>query len=247
MAHEISKQLVRTLTAVSLVLVLCALSVELPAQVTDDDDTAEKLLACDPIPDPAEKMACFDAVVKSIKDSDERPVADTVHADSPIDVVEAPSTAAVVTTSVPVVAAKDAARAEAQGDTLDAETAARMSTDNSGTIESSPQVTSKSPDSDFGLEDQKAMAAKKDEKRAKENEKGKDKQSVHATIVTVTATIDDRFEVLLDNGQAWRETEGSRIRTPKKGSAVVITSGAFGSFMMKIGDDPRRARVRRTK
>jgi hypothetical protein len=102
---------------------------------------------------------------------------------------------------------------------------------------------SNDPEDNFGLEGQEA-ANQKVEVQKKENEI----DSIHATIVEVWPTIDNRFEVRLDNGQVWRETELTRIeRKPRVGSAVRITRASLGGFRMKIGNDNRLAAVRRTE
>ncbi len=101
---------------------------------------------------------------------------------------------------------------------------------------------------DFGREDMKAAeqkAAKRKEVKARRD----NVDSIHATIVEAWPTADNRFEVLLDNGQVWRETALTRRsnRLPKAGSPVRITKGRLGSFNMKIGSNNRLAAVRRTK
>ncbi|MDA0993999.1 MAG: hypothetical protein O3A13_10270 [Proteobacteria bacterium] len=74
-----------------------------------------------------------------------------------------------------------------------------------------------------------------------------DAEIVHATIMRVWRTSDGRFAVELDNGQVWRETEGSRVGRPKAGKSVEISDGRFGGNRMKIESVPRIAWVRRTK
>lgn len=67
-----------------------------------------------------------------------------------------------------------------------------------------------------------------------------------AAIVRVWQNLDGRFSVELDNGQVWRETEGSRVGMPKAGSTVEVSTAALGSYQMKIDGIARKARVRRT-
>jgi hypothetical protein len=102
-------------------------------------------------------------------------------------------------------------------------------------VEQSPaaEVVTPEPDSDYGLK------AKK-EKKPKE-------AVVTATIVRVWTMHDQRFSVELDNGQRWRETQGTRVGKPKEGALVTISSGSFGSYRMKIDGITRKAWVRRTK
>jgi hypothetical protein len=96
-------------------------------------------------------------------------------------------------------------------------------------------------DEDFGLEDQRA-AEQREEERAAESE-----ESLEATIVKVTVHSDRRFSVQLDNGQVWRETQGTRVGVPKEGAAVVITAGKLGGYRMTIDGIARQAWVRRMK
>lgn len=81
---------------------------------------------------------------------------------------------------------------------------------------------------------------------AADEDPGEEDLSGTATIVRVWQNLDGRFSVELDNGQVWRETEGSRVGMPKAGSAVEISTAALGSYQMKIDGIARKARVRRT-
>ena len=99
--------------------------------------------------------------------------------------------------------------------------------------------------SDFGLEDQKAKAAREAEREKKKEEQF---EVVYSTIVEVRQAIDGRFEARLENGQVWRETEATRtVRRPKVGDSVRITPGRLGSYRMKFNNDNRLAAVRRTQ
>ena len=102
-------------------------------------------------------------------------------------------------------------------------------------VEQAPVAEAVKPesDSDYGLK------VKKD-KKPKE-------AAVMATIVRVWMNHDQRFSVELDNGQQWRETQGTRVGKPKEGASVAISSGSFGSYRMKIDGISRKAWVRRTK
>ena len=66
-----------------------------------------------------------------------------------------------------------------------------------------------------------------------------------AEIVEVRMHHDGRFSVRLDTGEVWRETEGSRIRTPKPGQWVEVYKGTTGGYRMKIEGRPKLAWVRR--
>lgn len=236
-----NKKMMIWLARMSTVLLASGFAAETMAQASVQDDTASRLLACDPIEDAAEKMACFDAVVKDIKESAHEPSAEApATPGAPAEAeLKAAASAAVLTIEEQPVATKKTTEPELP-----------VAAPNAETVDEARGMTAvpgEPATDDFGLEDQQSRAASENQKRVEKEKKNQDKQSVQATIVTVSPTIDGRFEVLLDNGQVWRETEGSRIRTPKEGSNVTITSGAFGSFLMKIGNDRRRARVRRTK
>ena len=102
-------------------------------------------------------------------------------------------------------------------------------------VEQAPVVEALAPelDSDYGLKVEK-------EKKPKE-------AAVMATIVRVWMNHDQRFSVELDNGQQWRETQGTKVGKPKEGAFVTISSGGFGSYRMKIDGISRKAWVRRTK
>jgi len=76
-------------TAATLLVVVMAIGG--PTLVNAQSDTDEQLLACDQITDAAEKMACFDAVVKSLKQAGDAPVVE-----SPSDMTPVTDTPAVI-------------------------------------------------------------------------------------------------------------------------------------------------------
>ena len=71
--------------------------------------------------------------------------------------------------------------------------------------------------------------------------------NIEATIVRSWKNYDERFSVELDNGQIWRETQGTRVGQPKVGKSVKITKGRWGGYRMKVENIKRIAWVRRTK
>ncbi len=71
--------------------------------------------------------------------------------------------------------------------------------------------------------------------------------AVLGTVVRVWEHQDRRFTVELDNGQRWRETEGTKIGIPKVGDTVAISDGSMGGFRAKFGGIRRTAWVRRTR
>jgi hypothetical protein len=248
--------------AIVLVVAISAIcgSTKVHAQDGTQRDTNERLRACDRIVDTMEKLACFDAVVKSL---DQTPVTPSVASpSSPATTEAAPATRASDD-------AADSSATEAAAAAAAIVTPAVTETQ-SGTVEPAPPATgnttgpasgSASPEEMFGLEDvsrkeareAKAAEEAKEAREAREAKVKKEKQedeleSIKATIVSAWPTIDGRFEVQLDNGQVWRETERTRTsRLPKEGTPVVISKGRLGGFRMKMGNNNRLAGVRRTK
>ena len=91
-------------------------------------------------------------------------------------------------------------------------------------------------------------ALEKEQRRAeKEARKREREKSVVATITGVTEHHDGRFSVKLDNGQVWRETQGSKVGIPEAGARVELKHGRFGGYRMNIDGLYRTAWVKRTK
>lgn len=79
-------------------------------------------------------------------------------------------------------------------------------------------------------------------------EASREPQSLSATITKVRRTAFGKIVATLDNGQVWRETDGSYYRgSVRAGKAVVISQRSFGGYQMKIGDQSGVVLVRRTK
>jgi len=79
-------------------------------------------------------------------------------------------------------------------------------------------------------------------------EASREPQSLLATITKVRRTAFGKIVATLDNGQVWRETDGSYYRgSVRAGKAVVISQRALGGYQMKIGDQPGVVLVRRSK
>ncbi|MDX1405847.1 MAG: hypothetical protein R3192_14980 [Woeseiaceae bacterium] len=71
---------------------------------------------------------------------------------------------------------------------------------------------------------------------------------LHATIVSAHRTVHGKIVATLDNGQVWRETDGSYYRgAVTAGAAVVISKRRFGGYRMKIADQPGAVLVRRSR
>ncbi len=200
----------------------------------DDNNAAidPQLLACNAIEDSSDRLACFDSVVESLKKDESATVA-TAATETPAAVRESAAD-----TATPAAAAQDSAAAGSEVGVAVA----------SGTAMSGPEPTPDAPAIATGTS--QAQAPVEQEIGVAESLDNVDEVetdlSGSAAIVRVWRNLDGRFSVELDNGQVWRETEGSRVGMPKVGSAVEVVTGAFGSYRMKIDGIPREARVRRT-
>ena len=60
------------------------------------------------------------------------------------------------------------------------------------------------------------------------------------------APLLDGLSIALDNGQTWRQINGSTPFAPKAGDRITVRRGAFGSFLMDVPNGPA-LRVRRVK
>ena len=179
-----------------------------------------QLLACGDISVSADRLACFDGVTASLA---ERPAEPASQARA-----ERPAAAAVEGGQSDDRAADDSGPGAALSET------AMVQANDSGTAPASPPAVD-----DFGRDSMKAEPRKQD--RPEED------VSITAVIIDVRTHHDRRFSVELDNGQVWRETQGSRVRTPRVGRSVEIRKGNLGGYRMKIEDSPRLAWVRRVK
>jgi hypothetical protein len=78
-------------------------------------------------------------------------------------------------------------------------------------------------------------------------EASREPQSLSATITKVRRTAFGKIVATLDNGQVWRETDGSYYRgSVRAGKAVIISRRPLGGYQMKIGDQSGVVLVRRT-
>lgn len=205
----------------------------LSTSVAAQDETRQRLLECDRLGNAEDRLECFNAVVGGIKEEVE-PSAESVEA-------PAASVPPVPPAPTPVETVPEVPAAIVVEDNASSPAAAPAPTVNE-TAEA-PPVAPTTAGSDFGLEDQKASAARQAERERKRE--GQD-QAVYSTIVEVRRVRGERFEARLENGQVWRETEATRtVRRPKVGDAVRITSGRLGSYRMKFNNDNRLAAVRR--
>lgn len=211
-------------------------------------DTNERLLECDALQDPAAKLACFNAVVQGLKSEPGAP--DTVPAPDPAPAAEiAPAAAATPPATEPAASAPAPAKAAeprpaAAIDVTPAPRAEPAPVDATPTRRSDPPaepapVAGLGAD-DFGL----------DSMRRRDNDLDDQDpavESIRARITQVWRTNDGRFAVRLDNGQIWRETQGTRIGMPDEGRTVEISHGRLGGYRMKVDNITRIAWVRRYK
>lgn len=198
------------------------------AQDDAQNRTNERLLACAGISDPAEKMACFDAVVEDLKQSPPAPAAELPSATAPAP--DTPAATAPAAAALATAVATPAAPSEP-------EPAAELQSSTPTDTLVEPTVTSDTVADDFGLE-------KKNVKTAEQKEEFR---SVQATIVRSWHIADERFAVELDNGQVWHATEVHRVGLPGVGRSVEIFEGRFSGYRMRIENIKRLAWVRRKK
>jgi len=218
--------------------------------VNAQSETDEQLLACDRIADTAEKMACFDAVVKGLKQADDAPVVESSSAMGPATdtpAVIAPAAAVGATAAVtPASASAPEPAADVQSsaptDTPVAPAAASAPSATPTDVPAEPTATTATAAEEFGFDKKKGKTAEQ-----KEADKNAELKSLQATIVRSWGISDERFAVQLDNGQIWYENGGLYIGLPKEGSRVDIARGRFGGYSMKIGNINKRTPVRRAQ
>lgn len=228
-------------TAAALAIAIAAVMaiggfVSVYAQNDAQNETDERLLACAAIGDTVERIACFDDVVEGMQqDTKSSEVASTESPAMPT-AVESPSEVL-----APVVAGAVATATVVESTNASAPEESR--------VMESAEASSNSAVENFGIEDQTARADKEQKKQEeKEKEKESEIVSVNSTIMRSVKSGEYHFVVVLENGQVWEETDGSRrIGLPRVGMTVEIKKGLFGSYRMKIGDDNRVARVRRLR
>ena len=188
------------------------------AQDGAQSETNERLLACDGMTDPVEKMACFNAVVENLKESPAAPAAESPTAVAPDSIAPAVIAPAAGATA----AATPATPAE-------------------------PAVTSDTMVDNFGLDGARTNTAAQKEEKKKDEFRSVQATIVRTWRIVDPRLADDRFAVELDNGQVWQATEMHRVGLPKVGRSVEILKGRFGGYRMKIDGIKKPARVRRTK
>jgi len=237
-------------TAATLVAVILAIGGS--TLVSAQSETDEQLLACDRIADAAEKMACFDAVVNSLKQAGDAPVVESSSVIAP-----ATNTPAAIAPAAAVGATAAATPASAPEPESEAAADVQSSLPTDAPVEpvavsapvatptdtpAEPTASSATAAEEFGFDKKKGKTAEQ-----KEADKKTELKSLQATIVRSWGISDERFAVQLDNGQVWHENGGLYIGLPKEGSRVEIVRGRFGGYSMKVGNVNKRTPVRRAK
>lgn len=212
------------------------------SQDASQSATNDRLLACNAITDPTEKLECFASVVRELEQDTEVPGAAPPSAE-PIGMMPEPAAspapaAAAAAAAAPIVSSAPESKPQPDADAGEKSSTAIVATNSS----SEADVSTGSGEKYFGLKRDQLGAITVAELEALNN-----LDFISATIVEVWSTIDNRFEIRLDNGQVWRETDGTRVRTPKVRSAARISRGSLGSYRMKVDNNNRQAGVRRTK
>lgn len=223
--------------ACAVTFLLAAVSVT--AQDTVNSTTNHRLLACDAVVDSGERLACFNSVVESLKSPAEiQPAtAPSAAADAEGETPEVPTPAA---PARPTVGAAPSAPEPASAVSEPVSPARQAD---------APAATGGAPSLSEAVFAGAPSAPPVDEEAADEETSGEkgDEPAIDAVIVKVWQQLDGRFTVRLDNGQVWRETQGTRVGMPDVGAAVTIRRGPFGSYRMKIEGISRVAWVRPPK
>lgn len=254
----------------ALAVTLCGNAVH--AEDATPDEITQRLLACDTITDLTQRLVCFNEIVASLKESissmeaapmagaamataatpDAAPAAD-IPADTTAALTEEPPMAtdtAADSSRSAAVPIPDTPPAAAPAATMAVATAAAVPAESPAEAQPPPAEPPAAPADtppgtvdDFGRDSMKTKADEEDEEQVVEDDKP---LSISATIVRSWRNHDGRFSVELDNGQIWRETQGTRVGFPKEGKSVEVFEGRFGGYRMRIEDIRKIAWVRRT-
>ncbi len=71
-------------------------------------------------------------------------------------------------------------------------------------------------------------------------------KQIQATIIRVKKAHYGELIITLDNGQIWRQTDGTRLKL-KKDQVIIIKRGAMGSFLIGKENANKRMRAKRVK
>ncbi len=248
-------------------LVLVAIAGGVAGANAQDNEMERRMLACDALTNESDRLACFNNVVQSLRpgaaeeptvapDSQPEPTpASTPASESapaaaaeptpvaapapdPMPVAEPspePDPMPVAEPSPepePVTPAQRAMPAAAQPSDVAAAPAPKLETAAAPAAPAAPAAVSQ------------VSAPPADAEEFKENNVAGSDLTGGGVIVRVWERHDGRFTVKLNNGQHWRETEGTRVGIPDVGDEVTVSRGLFGSYRMKIDGIARVAWVR---
>lgn len=207
------------------------------AQAGQSNSTEDRLLDCDSLERQEDRMACINELVEQLR---EKPAEDR-NADAAIADAEASSTAGaeIVTPAVESQSAADSVSKGSAGTVGAVSAAEQLESVRSPENVAEPATTAEA-EADNGIVISDPRPQRMEDVR-------KEFEPFSATIVRVREHLDGRFSVELDNGQVWRETQKTRIRTPRVGRKVEVKAGRIGGHQMVVEGIPTAAWVRRTK
>lgn len=246
-------------------LVLIAMVGGITGAHAQDSETERRMLACDALTNESDRLACFNNVVESLRTgANSEPAA--VAAPEPAPAVNPEPAAAAEPAPEPAPSPEPAPAAEPAPipvaeptpeplPSQEAEPAPSASAAPAAAAQPIQTVTAPAePAADVspsvaaatGSAVSQAPAPQADAEVYKENVAPSNDGDLtgEGVIVRVWERHDGRFTVKLNNGQYWRETEGTRVGVPDVGDVVTVTRGLFGSYRMKIDGISRVAWVR---
>jgi hypothetical protein len=239
------------------------------AQGITEDSATRRLLDCGAIEDAEKRLNCFDAAVESLRTAptaaqNESQLGNVRQNEFLVEQSSPEGSGRVIASTEPTVAgvaASSAHESEPTGRLSDGETEAPTPVATSsesavagkaGSDANQPGPNVDSSDVEAGLIDTVAVPSPDynydygyERTRAQKLDIS-ELVPFEATIVKVRQHHDGRFSVELNNGQIWRETQGSKVRTPKAGQLVEVRKGKVGGYRMKIEGVPSLASVRLT-
>ena len=215
--------------------------------------TESRVLACDRFETATDRLACFESILRDVRASSAS--GDDRESNAAEDTVPDDSSVAEQSVEPTDVAAQSGDASDSMADATVAESTDQEAGTSIPAVDTtsmtSPDPTGSDPSDSTGSSDMEITVVLDEEETheyAQMEEELRAGGEIRAVIVDVRESqADRRFFVELDNGQVWRETQGSRIGMPKVGREVRIYSGRFGSFRMRVDGLSRTARVRRVR
>ena len=236
-------------------LVLVVLAGGVAGANAQDNEMERRMLACDALTNESDRLACFNNVVQSLRSGD----SDESAAPEPRQEPQPEPEPAAESEPVPAAVAEPAPEPvpEAQPTPVAEPSPAATPTPVAEPVPESTPTPVAQPAPERAPTEQVAPAAaapapvsqmpapQADAEEFKENNvAGTGDLTGGGIIVRVWERHDGRFTVKLNNGQYWRETEGTRVGIPDVGDEVTVSRGLFGSYRMKIDGISRVAWVR---